>query len=109
MGSSVQYANKVVSTSVLETRLSKLKWSPIVFVTGRTVTLEQSQRDPSSPSTTGPAVATHIMTCHAGVIYLHILAHPRPNAPLEDGGMPSVTECPGGKLLDYRVTVRTFA
>ena len=65
------------------------------------MTLEQSQKNESGAI----SVSTHVMTCHAGVIYLHILAHSRPSAPLDDGGMPSVTECPGGKLLDYRVTV----
>ena len=49
----------------------------------------------------GSKFVSHMLTSHAGEIYLHVLATSR--SPLEDP--PSISEGAGGRLTDYRINV----
>lgn len=64
------------------------------FVVGRSVMLEHSTK-------TGPKQLSHMLTSHAGEIFIHSLVTFR--SILEDP--PSIIEGPGGRLTDYRIQV----
>lgn len=59
---------------------------------GRTVMLE-------APKKSGAKVLTHMLQCHGGDVYIHVLASGR--SPLEDP--PTITEGIGGRVTDYRI------
>ena len=62
---------------------------------GRAVMLEQ-------PRKTGVKVISHMLASHGGEIFIHIL--PTSRSILEDP--PSISEGCGGRVTDYRITVR---
>lgn len=61
---------------------------------GRSVLLEQ-------PRKAGSKVISHMLSCHGGEIFLHMLNSTR--STLEDP--PSISEGCGGRVTDYRITV----
>lgn len=67
----------------------------ISFLTGRSVLLEQ-------PRKSGSKVISHMLSSHGGEIFLHVLSSSR--SILEDP--PSISEGCGGRVTDYRITVR---
>lgn len=64
---------------------------------GRSVLLEQ-------PRKSGSKVISHMLSSHGGEIFLHVLSSSR--SILEDP--PSISEGCGGRVTDYRITVRVF-
>lgn len=70
----------------------------ISFPTGRSVLLEQ-------PRKSGSKVISHMLSSHGGEIFLHVLSSSR--SILEDP--PSISEGCGGRVTDYRITVRFFS
>lgn len=70
----------------------------ISFQTGRSVLLEQ-------PRKSGSKVISHMLSSHGGEIFLHVLSSSR--SILEDP--PSISEGCGGRVTDYRITVRLFS
>lgn len=64
--------------------------------TGRSVLLEQ-------PRKSGSKVISHMLSSHGGEIFLHVLNSNR--STLEDP--PSISEGCGGRVTDYRITVRS--
>lgn len=70
----------------------------ISFPTGRSVLLEQ-------PRKSGSKVISHMLSSHGGEIFLHVLSSSR--SILEDP--PSISEGCGGRVTDYRITVRCFS
>lgn len=52
------------------------------------------------PRRTGSKILSHMLTSHAGEIFIHTLAVAR--SLIEDP--PSITEVPGGRVTDYRIT-----
>lgn len=69
--------------------------SIILPLTGRSVLLEQ-------PRKSGSKVISHMLSSHGGEIFLHVLSSSR--SILEDP--PSISEGCGGRVTDYRITVR---
>lgn len=67
----------------------------ILLLTGRSVLLEQ-------PRKSGSKVISHMLSSHGGEIFLHVLSSSR--SILEDP--PSISEGCGGRVTDYRITVR---
>lgn len=63
---------------------------------GRSVLLEQ-------PRKSGSKVISHMLSSHGGEIFLHVLNSNR--STLEDP--PSISEGCGGRVTDYRITVRS--
>ncbi|CAB3999527.1 baculoviral IAP repeat-containing 6-like [Paramuricea clavata] len=61
---------------------------------GKNVLLEQ-------PKKSGNKVISHVLTSHAGDLYIHCLGNNR--CPLEDP--PSISEGCGGRVTDYRINV----
>ncbi|MCJ8743419.1 hypothetical protein PDJAM_G00093740 [Pangasius djambal] len=71
-----------------------LKWcTPRTNSVGRSVLLEQ-------PRKAGSKVISHMLSCHGGEIFLHMLNSTR--STLEDP--PSISEGCGGRVTDYRIT-----
>lgn len=70
----------------------------ISLPTGRSVLLEQ-------PRKSGSKVISHMLSSHGGEIFLHVLSSSR--SILEDP--PSISEGCGGRVTDYRITVRLLA
>lgn len=66
-----------------------------MLLTGRSVLLEQ-------PRKSGSKVISHMLSSHGGEIFLHVLSSSR--SILEDP--PSISEGCGGRVTDYRITVR---
>ncbi|NXF23934.1 INT13 protein, partial [Rhodinocichla rosea] len=67
------------------------------LLNGRSVLLEQ-------PRKSGSKVISHMLSSHGGEIFLHVLSSSR--SILEDP--PSISEGCGGRVTDYRITVRVF-
>lgn len=67
----------------------------ISLPSGRSVLLEQ-------PRKSGSKVISHMLSSHGGEIFLHVLSSSR--SILEDP--PSISEGCGGRVTDYRITVR---
>ncbi|KAK1789461.1 hypothetical protein P4O66_015376 [Electrophorus voltai] len=63
------------------------------LLNGRSVLLEQ-------PRKSGSKVISHMLSCHGGEIFLHMLNSTR--STLEDP--PSISEGCGGRVTDYRIT-----
>lgn len=63
------------------------------LLNGRSVLLEQ-------PRKAGSKVISHMLSCHGGEIFLHVLSSTR--STLEDP--PSISEGCGGRVTDYRIT-----
>ncbi|KAK3517407.1 hypothetical protein QTP70_009200 [Hemibagrus guttatus] len=63
------------------------------LLNGRSVLLEQ-------PRKAGSKVVSHMLSCHGGEIFLHMLNSTR--STLEDP--PSISEGCGGRVTDYRIT-----
>ena len=63
---------------------------------GRSVMLEQ-------PRKSGAKILSHMLTSHGGQIYIHQLSTGR--TILDDP--PSISEGAGGRVIDYRIQVRT--
>ncbi|XP_061662431.1 integrator complex subunit 13 [Syngnathoides biaculeatus] len=63
------------------------------LLNGRSVLLEQ-------PRKSGSKVISHMLSCHGGEIFLHVLNNNR--SMLEDP--PSISEGCGGRVTDYRIT-----
>ncbi|KAF5888730.1 protein asunder [Clarias magur] len=63
------------------------------LLNGRSVLLEQ-------PRKAGSKVISHMLSCHGGEIFLHVLNSTR--STLEDP--PSISEGCGGRVTDYRIT-----
>lgn len=85
--------------SILREKL-RATWIPslirvILCLTGRSVLLEQ-------PRKSGSKVISHMLSSHGGEIFLHVLSSSR--SILEDP--PSISEGCGGRVTDYRITVR---
>lgn len=66
------------------------------WTAGRSVLLEQ-------PRKSGSKVISHMLSSHGGEIFLHVLNSNR--STLEDP--PSISEGCGGRVTDYRITVRS--
>lgn len=56
------------------------------------------------PRKSGSKVISHMLSSHGGEIFLHVLSSSR--SILEDP--PSISEGCGGRVTDYRITVRVF-
>lgn len=68
--------------------------SLLLCLAGRSVLLEQ-------PRKSGSKVISHMLSCHGGEIFLHVLNSTR--STLEDP--PSISEGCGGRVTDYRIKV----
>jgi hypothetical protein len=82
---------------MIRTYLNFITDSIILLLTGRSVLLEQ-------PRKSGSKVISHMLSSHGGEIFLHVLSSSR--SILEDP--PSISEGCGGRVTDYRITVRNL-